>query len=265
MSKLSAIREEAATRVNGAREFTQQDAVDSIVNSDVGKLALATNEELKGTKAKFDGILQNLEADAKQSQGQQNVQQGGVQQQIGQTMVQTGTALIAAGPFTIWPGIAMVTAGMGVALTGSNQQQQGQQQVTESSGYKSQANALGGQSDTHFSTAQQLRSEAETEQQGAATNEAKDNPNRAKTQGQQKGYFVGDNLADASASEEDESATDKLKAGADVIGGIGGTTNDKKLVADASSKGSEGTDGTTTNKTLAEKLKDSSNTIAAIT
>jgi hypothetical protein len=234
-----------------------QNSVEAIVNSDVGKLALAKNEELKGTKARFDATLQDLKAQKKETEGQQNVQQGGVQQKIGETMVTTGMALVASGPFTIWPGLAMIATGTGVALTGGQQQQQGQQQVVqEAPAYKSKANELGSQSETHFSTAQQLQSEAEAKQQDAAP----DDPNGAKTQGQQTGYFIGDNLADASSSDEDESPIDKLRNGADKINGIGGTSNDKGLVADASSEGADDT-----NKTLADKLKDSSKTIAAMT
>jgi hypothetical protein len=135
------------------------------------------------------------------------------------------------------------------------QQQQGQQQVEEAPAYQSKANDLSSQSETHFSTAQQLQSEAETEQE----DEAKDDPSGAKTQGKQKGYFVGDNLADASSSDEDESTIDKLGNGADKINGMGSTSNDKE-VADASSEGADDT-----NKTLADKLKDSSKTIAAMT
>jgi hypothetical protein len=149
----------------------------------------------------------------------------------------------------------MIATGTGVSLMGSNQQQQGQQQVEEAPAYQSKANDLSGQSDTHFSTAQQLRSEAESEASSAAA----EDPSGAKTQGQQKGYFVGDNLADASSSDEDESPIDKLRNGADKINGMGSTSNDKK-VADASSEGADDT-----NKTLADKLKDSSKTIAAMT
>ena len=242
-------------------DFQNNSAVAALVNSDIGKAALAKNEELKGTKAKFDGILQDLKAQKKEAEGQQNVQQGGVQQKIGETMVATGTALVAAGPFTIWPGLALIATGTGVALTGGQQQQRGQQQVLqEAPAYQSKANDLSGQSDTHFSTAQQLQSEAETEESEAVTQD----PNGAKAQGQQEGYFVGDNLADASSSDEDESPIDKLRDklrnGADKINGIGGTSDDKGLVADASSEGADDT-----NKTLADKLKDSSKTIAAMT
>jgi len=232
----------------------QEGAGAGIISSETGKAALAKNEELKGIKAKNDGILQSLKAQKKEAEGQQNVQQGGAQQQIGQTMIQTGTALVAAGPFTIWPGLALIATGTGVALTGGQQQQRGQQQVEEAPAYQSKANDLSGQSETHFSTAQQLQSEAETEESEAA---AKD-PSEVKTQGQQKGYFVGDNLADASSSE-DESTIDKLRDGTAKINGIGGTSDDKGLVADASSEGADGT-----NKTLADKLKDSSKTIAAV-
>ncbi|MBU6197475.1 MAG: hypothetical protein KGO93_07940, partial [Cyanobacteria bacterium REEB446] len=169
--------------------FQNNSAEAALVNSDIGKAALAKNEELKGTKAKFDAILQNLKAQKTEAQGQQNVQQGGVQQKIGETMVQTGAALVAAGGATFgtttWVGLGMIATGTGVALSGSNQQQQGQQEIDAGSGYQSRANELGGQSDTHFSTAQQLKNEAETEQQDEATNQAKDDPNGAKTQGQQ--------------------------------------------------------------------------------
>jgi hypothetical protein len=202
----------------------QEETGAGIVNSDVGKAALAKNEELKGTKARFDATLQDLKAQQTETQGQQNVQQGGAQQKIGETMVQTGTALLAAGAATFGTtahvGLAMIATGTGVSLMGSNQQQQGQQQVEAAPAYQSKANALGGQSDTHFSTAQQLRSEAETEESEAAT----EDPSGAKTQGQQKGYFVGDNLADASSSDEDESPIDKLRNGADKINGMGSKT-----------------------------------------
>lgn len=252
----------------------QQEATGAgIADSETGKLALAKYEELQGTKARFDATLQSLkaqkaDAQAQQNaqQGQQNVQQGGVQQKIGETMVQTGTALLAAGAATFgttaYVGLAMIATGTGVALTGGQQQQQGQQQVESAPAYQSEANAyqaksneLDGQSSNHLSTAQQLQSEAETEQQDAA----QDDPNGAKAQGQQKGYFVGDNLADASSSE-DESTIAKLRDGAGKIGGIGGTSNDKELVADASSEEADGTP-----KTLADKLKNSSDAIAAIT
>jgi hypothetical protein len=156
----------------------------------------------------------------------------------------------------------MIATGTGVALTGGQQQQQGQQQVDSAPTYQSEANAyqaksneLDGQSANHLSTAEQLKSEAETEQQDAV----KDDPNGAQTQGQQNNLFVGDNLADASSSE-DESTIAKLRDGADKIGGIGGTSNDKELVADASSEGADSTP-----QTLADKLKNSSDAIAAIT
>lgn len=236
----------------------QNNSVTALVNSDVGKAALAKNEDLKGTKAKFDATIQDLRAQQIETEGQQNVQQGGVQQKVGETMVATGTALVAAGPYTIWPGLALIATGTGVALTGGQQQQRGQQQVLqEAPVYQSKANQLGSQSDTHFSTAQQLRSEAETEKAEEDQAVTQD-PNGAKAQGQQEGYFVGDNLADASSSE-DESPIDKLRNGAAKINGIGGISDDKGLVADASSEGADGT-----NKTLADKLKDSSKTIAAV-
>jgi hypothetical protein len=253
MAELNTIREGVLDQVSKTKKHGQESGA-GIVNSDVGKMALAKNEELKGIKAKFDGTLQTLKAQKKEAEGQQNVQQGGAQEKIGQTMVTTGTALVAAGPFTIWPGLAMIATGTGVALTGGQQQQQGQQQVDEAPAYKSKANELGSQSETHFSTAQQLQSEAETEESEAA---AKD-PSEVKTQGKQKGYFVGDNLADSSSSE-DESTIDKSRDGTAKINGIGGTSDDKELVADASSEEADGT-----NKTLADKLKDSSKTIAAV-
>jgi len=244
-----------AAKTKGMQEETGA----GIVNSDVGKMALAKNEELKGIKAKFDGTLQTLKAQKTEAQGQQNVQQGGAQVQIGQTMVQTGTALLAAGAATFgttaWVGLGMIATGSGLSLTGGLQQEKGQKQVEEAPAYQSKANDLSGQSETHFSTAQQLQSEAETEESEAA---AKD-PSEVKTQGKQKGYFVGDNLADASSSDEDESPIDKLRNGADKINGMGSTSNDKE-VADASSEGADDT-----NKTLADKLKDSSKTIAAMT
>jgi hypothetical protein len=230
-----------------------QNSVEALVNSDIGKMALAENEKLKGTKAKFDATLQDLKAQKKATEGQQNVQQGGAQVQIGQTMVQTGTALLAAGAATFgttaWVGLGMIATGTGVSLTGGQQQDQGQRQVEAAPAYKSKANELGSQSETHFSTARQLQSEAEAKQQDAAP----DDPNGAKTQGKQKGYFVGDNLADSSSSE-DESTIDKLRDGTAKINGMGSRSNDKK-VADASSEGAA-------NKTLADKLKDSSKTIA---
>ncbi|NBV99025.1 MAG: hypothetical protein EBR67_05880 [Proteobacteria bacterium] len=226
----------------------QQGAGASIVDSDVGKAALAKNEELKGIKAKFEGTLQTLKAQKKEAEGQQNIQKGGAQEKIGETMITTGQALLAAGAATFgttaWVGLGMIATGTGVALTGGQQQQQGQQQVEEAPAYQSKANDLSGQSETYFSTAQQLRSEAEAEQQDAAP----DDPNGAKTQGQQKGYFIGDSLADASSSE-DESTIAKLRDGADKISGIGGTSNDEELVADASSEvaimGGADTDGGT--------------------
>jgi hypothetical protein len=245
-----------AAQTKGQQENTGA----GIVDSETGKLALAKREELEGIKTKFDGTLQTLKAQKTEAQGQQNVQQGGAQVQIGQTMVQTGTALLAAGAATFgttaWVGLGMIATGTGVSLTGGQQQQQGQQQVQEAPAYQSKANELGNRSDNHLSTAQQLKSEAETEKED---NPSGDNPSGAKTQGQQKGYFVGDNLADASSSE-DESPIDKLRDGANKIDGIGGTSKGKGLVADASSKETDGTP-----KTLADKLKDSSDTIAGIT
>jgi hypothetical protein len=235
-----------------------QNSVEALVNSDIGKMALAENEKLKGTKAKFDGTLQNLKAQQTKAQGQQNVQQGGAQVQIGQTMVQTGTALLAAGAATFgttaWVGLGMIATGTGVSLTGGQQQQQGQQQVEAAPAYQSKANELGNQSDTHFSTAQQLRSEAETEKK----DNTQGNSSGARTHGQQKGY-IRDNLANASSSDEDESTIAKLRDGTAEINGMSSRSNDKK-VADASSKGADDT-----NKTLADKLKDSSKTIAAMT
>ena len=146
----------------------------------------------------------------------------------------------------------MIATGTGISLTGGQQQQQGQQQVEAAPAYQSQANNLTRQSEALFSEADQLRSQAESEAQEAAV----EDPNGATTQGQQKGYFVGDNLADASSSE-DESPIDRLRNGTDKINVIGGTSG---LLADASSEGADGT-----NRTLADKLKDSSNTIAAMT
>ena len=242
---------EQAARTRGM----QQEAGASIVGSDVGKMALAKNEDLKGIKAKFDGTLQTLKAQKTEAQGQQNVQQGGAQQQIGQTMIATGNALLAAGAATFgttaWVGLGMIATGTGISLTGGQQQQQGQQQVEAAPAYQSKANELGNQSDTHISTAQQLRSEAESEKE----DNTQGNSSGVRTQGQQKGY-IGDNLADASSSE-DESPIDRLRNGTDKINVIGGTSG---LLADASSEGADGT-----NRTLADKLKDSSNTIAAMT
>jgi hypothetical protein len=191
-----------------------------ILGSETGQAAMALRERLEGVKKQGAANIENAKAQKKEAEGQQNVQQGGAQEKIGQTMVTTGTALVAAGPFTIWPGLAMIATGSGVSLMGSNQQQQGQQQVEEAPAYQSKANDLSGQSETHFSTAQQLQSEAETEESEAAT----EDPSGAKTQGQQKGYFVGDNLADASSSDEDESPIDKLRNGADKINGMGSKT-----------------------------------------
>ncbi|MFZ4085278.1 MAG: hypothetical protein ACOYK1_07065 [Vampirovibrionia bacterium] len=243
---------ERSTEIRGK----QQEAGAGIVDSDVGKMALAKNEELKGIKAKFDGTLQTLKAQKTEAQGQQNVQQGGAQVQIGQTMVATGTALLAAGAATFgttaWVGLGMIATGTGVSLTGGQQQQQGQQQVEAAPAYQSKANELGNQSDTHISRARELKSEAETEKE----DKTQDNSSGVRTQGQQKGY-IGDNLADASSSE-DESPIDRLRNGTDKINVIGGTSDG--LVADASSEGADGT-----NRTLADKLKDSSNTIAAMT
>lgn len=253
MAELSTIRDGAVDQVSKTKKLGET-AGTSIVNSDVGQSALALRERLEGVKKQGAANIENAKAQKKETEGQQNVQQGGAQQKIGETMVATGTALIAAGPYTIWPGLAMIATGSGVSLMGSNQQQQGQQQVEAAPAYQSKANDLSGQSETHFSTAQQLQSEAEAEASEAA---AKD-PSEVKTQGQQKGYFVGDNLADASSSE-DESTIDKLRDGTAKINGIGGISDDKGLVADASSEGADGT-----NKTLADKLKDSSKTIAAV-
>lgn len=253
MAEISTIRDGAVDEVSRTRKLGQQSGA-GIVNSDVGQSALALRERLEGVKKQGAANIENARAQKKEAEGQGNLQAGGAQQKIGATMVQTGTALVAAGPFTIGPGLAMIATGTGVSLMGSQQQQQGQQQVGEAPVYQSKANDLSGQSETHFSTAQQLQSEAETEESEAA---AKD-PSEVKTQGQQKGYFVGDNLADASPSE-DESTIDKLRDGTAKINGIGGTSDDKGLVADASSEGADGT-----NKTLADKLKDSSKTIAAV-
>lgn len=253
MAELSTIRDGAVDQVSKTKQLGEA-AGTSIVNSDVGQSALALRERLEGVKKQGAANIENAKAQKKEADGQQNVQQGGAQQQVGQTMITTGTALVAAGPYTVWPGLAMIATGSGVSLMGSNQQQQGQQQVEAAPAYQSKANDLSGQSETHFSTAQQLQSEAEAEASKAA---AKD-PSEVKTQGQQKGYFVGDNLADASSSE-DESTIDKLRDGTAKINGIGGTSNDKGLVADASSEGADGA-----NKTLADKFKDSSKTIAAV-
>jgi hypothetical protein len=253
MAEISTIRDGAVDQVSKTKQLGEA-AGASIVNSDVGQSALALRERLEGVKKQGAANIENARAQKKETEGQQNVQQGGAQQKIGATMVQTGTALVAAGPFTIGPGLALIATGTGVSLMGGQQQQRGQQQVEEAPAYQSKANDLSDQSETHFSTAQQLQSEAETEESEAA---AKD-PSEVKTQGQQKGYFVGDNLADASPSE-DESTIDKLRDGTAKINGIGGTSDDKGLVADASSEGADGT-----NKTLADKLKDSSKTIAAV-
>ena len=234
----------------------QENAGAGIPYSETGQLALETQARLKGVSAQAAANIENARAQATETQGQQNVQQGGVQQQIGQTMVQTGTALLAAGAATFgttaWVGLGMIATGTGISLTGGQQQQQGQQQVEAAPAYQSQANNLTRQSEAHFSEADQLRSQAESEAQEAAV----EDPNGATTQGQQKGYFVGDNLADASSSE-DESPIDRLRNGTDKINVIGGTSG---LLADASSEGADGT-----NRTLADKLKDSSNTIAAMT
>ena len=258
MAELSTIRDGAVDQVSKTKKLGEA-AGTSIVNSDVGQSALALRERLEGVKKQGAANIENAKAQKKETEGQQNVQQGGIQEKIGATMVQTGTALVAAGAATFgttaYVGLAMIATGTGVSLMGGQQQQQGQQQVDEAPAYQSKANDLSGQSDTHFSTAQQLQSEAETEQE----DEAKDDPSGTKTQGQQKGYFVGDNLADASSSDEDESPIDKLRNGADKINGMGSTSNDKE-VADASSEGADDT-----NKTLADKLKDSSKTIAAMT
>jgi hypothetical protein len=256
MAELNTIREGALDQVSKTKKHGQESGA-GIVNSDIGKLALAENERLKGTKARFAGVLQDLKAQKTEAQGQQNVQQGGAQQQIGQTMIQTGTALLAAGAATFgttaWVGLGMIATGTGVSLTGGQQQQQGQQQVEAAPAYQSKATQYNTQSDTHVATAQQLRSEAETEKE----DKTQDNSSGARTQDRQRGY-IGDNLADASSSE-DESPIDKLRNGTAKINGIGGTSDDKK-VADASSEGADDT-----NKTLADKLKDSSKTIAAMT
>jgi hypothetical protein len=255
MAELNTIRNNVADEVRNTEKLAKG-AGAGILGSEIGQSAMALRERLEGVKKQGAANIENAKAQKKETEGQQNVQQGGAQQKIGETMVATGTALVAAGPFTIWPGLALIATGSGVSLMGSNQRQQGQQQVEEAPAYQSKANDLSDQSDTHFSTAQQLQSEAEATQQDAAP----DDPNGAKTQGQQTGYFIGDNLADASSSDEDESTIAKLRDGADTDGGIGGTSNDKELVADASSGGADDT-----NKTLADKLKDSSKTIAAMT
>ena len=249
---------EQAARTRGM----QQQAGAGIVESTFRDTnADEVRERLEGLKKQGAANIEAARAQATETQGQQNVQQGGVQQQIGQTMVQTGTALLAAGAATFgttaYVGLGLIATGTATSLMGGQQQQQGQQQVEAAPAYQSQANNLTRQSEAHFSEADQLRSQAESEAQEAAV----EDPNGATTQGQQKGYFVGDNLADASSSDSDDKSTmDKLRDGMREINSRGGTSNDEELVADASSEGADGT-----NRTLADKLKDSSNTIAAMT
>lgn len=203
----------------------------NMVNTETGKAALALRERNEETKKKFDATLQNLKAQQSEQQGQQNVQQGGQQQAIGGVMVQTGTALIAAssGTFgaTMGIGLAMVAGGTATMLSGQNQQQQGEQQQAEAPQYQAKAGQMEQQSDNHGMNATQLEMEAQEEEAQAEETD----PNSAKGQGEQKGYFVSDNMADASSGTE--STIDKLREGKDSINGITGIGENGEIVASA--------------------------------
>jgi len=210
----------------------------NIANSETGKLALAHRERQEETKKKFDSTLQNLKAQQTEQQGQQNVQQGGQQQAVGGVMVQTGTALIAAssGTFgaTMGIGLAMIAGGTATMLSGQNQQQQGEQQVAEAPQYQAKAGQMEQQSDTHGANATQLEAEAQEEEMQA---QEETDPDSAKGQGEQKGYFVGDDMADASSGEA--STIDKLRDGEDAINGITGIDKDGEIVANAGTLGED--------------------------
>ena len=83
------------------------------------------------------------------------------------------------------------------------------------------------QSDNHGMNATQLEMEPQEEEAQAEETD----PNSAKGQGEQKGYFVSDNMADASSGAE--STIDKLSEGKDSINGITGIGENGEIVASA--------------------------------
>lgn len=220
----------------GASTQAAGQAANAVLTGDTADQAQVLQEHLKGRLKQAQSDTANLQAEAHQTQGTQQMQGGETQKTIGQVGITTGTAMIAAGGATFGTmsaaGAAMVVAGTAAVATGTGQVQTGKATVDTGVTYKDKGVDLAGQSRTHLSKAEQLKNDMEAKK-AAAQNTGGDDA--AKDMGKQKGYV---DLTEISSGSDGSNANNNAGSG----NGTNSTNDKDKTVAERLAAGQSDVD-----------------------
>ena len=219
-----------AQQIDGTRGASAQAAAhgaNAATTGETADQAQVLQEHLKGRLKQAKSDTANLQAEAHQTQGTQQMQGGETQKAIGQTGIATGTAMIAAGGASFGTmtavGLGMVATGTAAVATGTGQVQTGKATCDTGVTCKARGVDLAGQSQTHFAKADQLKNDMEAKK-AAAQNAGGDDA--AKDMGKQKGYV---DLTEISSGSDGGSNTNNAGSGNASAGGTNLKDKDKTV------------------------------------